>query len=64
MTRGDIQGKGQAAHHTAQEQGAGVPHEHLGGMEVIDQEGGQTAGHGGGRETVRSLRPYQADTPT
>ena len=43
-----IQGKGHPAHRAAQEQGARVSHEHLGGVEVIDQEGGQPSGHGGG----------------
>ena len=43
-----IQSKGHPAHRAAQEQGARVSHEHLGGVEVIDQEGGQPSGHGGG----------------
>ena len=35
---GDVQGKGQAAHHAPQKQRAGVPHKDLGGVEVIDEE--------------------------
>ena len=44
--QGDVQGKGQTTHRPPQEQGAGVPHEHLGWMEVIDQKGGQAARQG------------------
>ena len=45
-----VQGEGQAAHRAPQEQGAGVPHEHLGRMEVIDEEGRQSPRQGGGHD--------------
>ena len=39
--QGHIERKGQGRHRTAQKQAAGVPHEDLGGVVVIDEEGRQ-----------------------
>ena len=44
-----VVGEGQCRHRAAQKQGAGVAHEHLGGVAVIHQKTAQAAQHGGGR---------------
>ena len=44
-----VVGEGQCRHRAAQEQGAGVAHEHLGGVAVIHQKTAQAAQHGGGK---------------
>ena len=47
---GHIVAIGQGRDHTAKKQGAGVPHEALGGVEVIHQKAQQPAYHAGGDE--------------
>ena len=48
--QGDVKGKSQTAHHAAQEEGSGVTHKDLGGVEVIDPETQQTARQGGSED--------------
>ena len=52
-----VQGKGQAAHRAPQKQGAGIPHEHLGRVEVIQQETHQGPGQRTGKHAQCPLLP-------
>ena len=53
----NIQGKRHSAHRAPQEQGSGVPHEHLGGVEVIHQEAQQTSCQRPGENAHRPQLP-------
>ena len=48
--QGHIHGKGQGRHRAAHEQASGVPHENLGGVVVIAEEGRQSPRQGGGKQ--------------
>ena len=46
-----------AAHGAAQKQGAGIPHEHLGGIEIVNEEAQNASGQSGGKGPHAALIP-------